>query len=146
VTRTFFLQRLGLQKEYNLTYFYYSSFIFKNSTDLNWINELNQTCCRSGDAHDLYSGSVWFKSLLSWQRFFCCFSQPLQSNDGIVPRIIYDRFLPNPFQIIIHMSSIHLILCSLATERVIKKPQINKRMSKQSLYPRSTFVYSEWPL
>jgi hypothetical protein len=44
------------------------------------------------------------------------FPQPLRSNSGIVLRLSHDRFLPNSFQIIIHLPSVHSTLCSPATE------------------------------
>jgi hypothetical protein len=53
--------------------------------------------CPSGNALDAYSGGARFESR--------GFSQSLQANAGIFPQVFHDCFLPNPFQIIPHLSS-----------------------------------------
>jgi hypothetical protein len=52
-------------------------------------------------------------------RFFC-FPQPLQANAGIVPCLGHEHFLPNPFKIIIHLSSIQSTLYGRNTRSVAK--------------------------
>jgi hypothetical protein len=42
------------------------------------------------------------------------FSQLLQANGGIEPRLGHEFFLPNPYQFTIHQSSYHPTLCSLS--------------------------------
>jgi hypothetical protein len=53
---------------------------------------------------------------------FVCVCVCVYARAGVVPRLNHDRFLQNPFQIIIHPSSIHLTLHKLATECVVKQP------------------------
>jgi hypothetical protein len=45
------------------------------------------------------------------------FPQSLQTNAGIVTRLGHDRFLPNPFQFIIHLSPSHPTLNTIDTEK-----------------------------
>jgi hypothetical protein len=82
----------------------------------------NQT--RLPSSSDLYlGGGDQFVSRLVRRLpkfFFCCFPQSIQATTGMVPRLGHDRFLPNPFRIIIHQSSYHLTLYSLATNSVVK--------------------------
>jgi hypothetical protein len=62
----------------------------------------------SSNALDLYEGGAWFESwlghLLSWLRFFMVFLSPSRWMLGIIPRLGYDNFLPNPFQFISHLT------------------------------------------
>jgi hypothetical protein len=53
------------------------------------------------------------------------FPQSLKAYAGIVPQLGHDCSLSDLFQIVIHLSSIHLMLYILVTESVIKQP-INK--------------------
>jgi hypothetical protein len=48
------------------------------------------------------------------------FSLPLD-NCRIVPRLCHDRFLPNPFHSIFHLSPYHSTLCSLDSDSVPQK-------------------------
>jgi hypothetical protein len=60
------------------------------------------------------------------------FLQSLQTNAGIVPRLGHNRFLPNPFQFIIHDSSYYPPLYSLDTERVVNTKKITTKKNEIS--------------
>jgi hypothetical protein len=64
-----------------------------------------------------YLGSAGFKSRpgdrISSLIFFRSFPQFLQANAGRVPKIGHGRFLPNPFEFIIHLSPYHSTLYNL---------------------------------
>jgi hypothetical protein len=49
------------------------------------------------------------------------FSRLPQTSTGTVPSLHHDRFLPYPFQFIIHLSSSHLTLYDLDTDKVIEE-------------------------
>jgi hypothetical protein len=48
------------------------------------------------------------------------FPQFYKTNARTVSQVGHDRFLPNSFPLIIHLSSYHSPLCSLATDSVVK--------------------------
>jgi hypothetical protein len=54
-------------------------------------------------------------------RGFRCFPKSLQANIEIVPWLGQDRFLPNPFQLIIFLPLLHSMLYSLVTGNVFKQ-------------------------
>jgi hypothetical protein len=74
----------------------------------------------SGDATDLHSGGFgWSLGRDTMYEDFRGFLQPLQANAEIICRLGHDRFLPNPFQFVIHQSSHYstlYIVCN--TERI----------------------------
>jgi hypothetical protein len=74
-------------------------------------------------ASDMHSGNPLFESVpehrLSWQAF-CDFPQSFQANAGIVPRLGYDRFLPDTFPV---HSPYLSILYSLLVEALCNKPE-----------------------
>jgi hypothetical protein len=59
-----------------------------------------------------------------------CMPEVLGSNLGR-DNSSHDRFLPNPFQLIIYVSSYHSTLYSLATESVVKQPTLNSSRGKR---------------
>jgi hypothetical protein len=62
--------------------------------------------------------SGWCIKYPDW--WFHVFSQSLWPNARVVHQLGQEPTLPNPFQIIIHLSCIHSFLCSLAAESIIK--------------------------
>jgi hypothetical protein len=76
----------------------------------------------SSNACDSYLWGAQYEYQLSWRRVFCDFPQFLQVNAGRVPQLGHNCFLPNSFQIIINLPSIHSTLQCLATECIVKKP------------------------
>jgi hypothetical protein len=95
----------------------------------------------------LYSGGPGFKSQYGdWLTdVFRGFPQFLLANAGIVPsKLGYDRFLPNPFQFIIHLPPFHSTLCNLSSEKAslyklllqINKPIIRRNQCSTSQYLR----------
>lgn len=78
----------------------------------------------SGDTWDLQLGEAGSNfglniSYLDWV-FQHDFPQSLQVIARIVPWLCHGHLLPSPLQIIIHLSSVHSTLHTLATEHGIK--------------------------
>lgn len=67
------------------------------------------------------------EQLFLWisKRYFS-FLSSIQPNSEIVPRLDYNRFLPNPFPFIVHQSSYHSTLYGPAIDSVVKTPSPNK--------------------
>jgi hypothetical protein len=88
-----------------------------------------------GNDLDLYLGGAMSESQsgywLYWLRFFYGFPQSLQENVNTLPRLGYDHFLPNPFQLISYYSFYNFTLYSLYTESVLKTPEKNKTKTCQ---------------
>jgi hypothetical protein len=50
------------------------------------------------------------------------FHQSLHENDALILRLVHDRFLPIPFQFIIHVPPYHSALHNVATDSVPEQP------------------------
>jgi hypothetical protein len=59
---------------------------------------------------------------------FRVFSQFLQTNAGMFPSLSHDRFVPRPFQFIIHLSLFHSTLHSLSYLKGVVEQTTNKLM------------------
>jgi hypothetical protein len=56
----------------------------------------------------------------------------LQTNSGIVPQLDHDCIIPDPFQFVIHLSSYHLTVYSLAADSVVKQSSLKVKTSEYS--------------
>jgi hypothetical protein len=90
-------------------------------TFLNW----DWAGCHGGKAPDLRSGGARFESRPGHQLYFHGFTQFLQVNTGIVPWLDHNRFIPSPYQLIIHLPSYHCTLYNLNIHTVAEKPANN---------------------
>jgi hypothetical protein len=74
----------------------------------------------SGDSSNLYSGGAHFESRLSWLNCLMVFLSPLKKIPGYYLKLEHDRFLPHPFQFIIHYHAIIWRYIAWVTDIVVK--------------------------
>jgi len=75
----------------------------------------------SGNNSDLYAGGAQLESLLQHKLHSLSFFVVSLSSSRLIPglslKLHHDRFLPNPFQFIIHLSPFYLTLLVLVAGR-----------------------------
>jgi hypothetical protein len=95
-----------------------------------------------------YSGSSGFKSRpgnrLSWLKLSVGFLCPPGKFRESSIKLGLDRFLPNPFQFVLRLSSFHATLCSLSYWESVVSLTTNKLINK--IHERALRFWRRWTL